>query len=525
MTKTESVLTLKDCGEGILAIVFDRPDSRVNLVDERWLIDMTAALDEAEAAAPKGLLLLSAKPGNFIAGADISLIASLEDPARAEEAARTGQALLDRLEDLPFPTVAAIGGSCLGGGFETAMACTWRVAADGDSVILGLPEVRLGILPGFGGTWRLPRLTGVTAALPLILTGGNLRPKQALARGVVDRLAAPELLEEVAAQVARTGVRRKKRPAMSRLTDSALGGNPIGRAVLRSATRRGVLKKTGGHYPAAPEIIDRVIGGLGLKRKKAMAREAEAFGRLAVTPESKSLLFLFQGSEALARHPWTGAESPVDRTSAKAGVIGAGTMGGGIAGALATRGLAVRLKDTAVEPLRVGLAGAAAPLNRRTRRRALHPRDRDAILARISPTTGDTGMADAAFVIEAVPEVLDLKIAVFRALEDMLPPTAYLATNTSSIPISRIAAGLSDPTRLVGIHFFNPVDRMPLVEIIPGEETAPEVLERAVGLVRRLKKTPLVVADRPGFLVNRLLLPYLNEAAIAVAEGVGVDRI
>jgi 3-hydroxyacyl-CoA dehydrogenase/enoyl-CoA hydratase/3-hydroxybutyryl-CoA epimerase len=506
----------------VLAIVLDRPDSRVNLIDEAWLAAMTEAVAAAERDRPRGLLLLSAKPGNFIAGADVGLIAALETAAEAEEKSRLGQELLARIEDLPFPTVAAVGGACLGGGLETALAFRHRVAADDDSIVMGLPEVRLGILPGFGGTWRLPRAVGLMPAMPLVLTGANVRPRKALRLGLVDRITAPELLERVALEMVAGPPARRPRPFAVRAGDAAARTAP-GKALLRRMTRRQVAKQTKGHYPAPPQIVDRVIGGFGAPRSRAMAAEAAAFGRLAVTPEAKNLLFLFRGAEALERHPWTGAECPADRSSRRAAVIGAGTMGGGIAGALAARGVSVRLRDVAVDSLRIGMAGAAAPLARRVKKRALHPRDRDALLARIAPTTvaapEDGTLASVDFVIEAVPESLDLKVRVFRELERIVPDGAFLATNTSSLPIGSIARELDRPGRLVGIHFFNPVDRMPLVEVIPGTETEPEVIARAVGLVRRLKKIPVVVGDRPGFLVNRILLPYLNEAAFAVADG------
>jgi 3-hydroxyacyl-CoA dehydrogenase/enoyl-CoA hydratase/3-hydroxybutyryl-CoA epimerase len=524
---TPGPLRLEIRENGIWVVVLDRPDSKVNLIDEAWLAAMDQVVTRAEREKPRGLVLTSAKPGNFIAGADVSLIASLTTSDEAASKSRAGQALLDRIEDLPFPTVAAIQGSCLGGGLETALAFRHRVVANDERITLGLPEVRLGILPGFGGTWRLPRSTGILAALPLILTGKNLRPKKALALGVVDRLAAPEYLLDVAVRIA-AGTetpQRKPRPWAARATDFALGRTPLGRAFLRSRSRKSVLDETHGHYPAPLSIVDRVIDGYGAPRHHAMNAEADAFGRLAVTPVAKNLLFLFEGNEALARHPWTGTTARVDDTSRRGAVIGAGTMGGGIAGALAARGLRVRMKDVGVEALRIGMAGAAGPLNRRVKRRSLTARERDAILANISPATDGRGLGHVDFVIEAVPESIELKARVFRELEELVPETAFLATNTSSLPIERIAEHLREPERLVGIHFFNPVDRMPLVEIIPGARTRDSVVNRAVGLVRRLKKSPLVVADRPGFLVNRVLLPYLNEAAWAVSDGWSVERI
>ena len=274
--------------DDVLAIVLDRPESSVNLIDEAWLQEMTGAIDRAERERPRGLVLLSAKHRNFIAGADVSLIASLTETAEAAAKARAGQELLSRIEDLPFPTVCAINGSCLGGGLETALAFQYRIVANDDRVVLGLPEVRLGILPGFGGTFRLPRSVGITTALPLILTGKNVRPRKALAIGLADRLAAPELLTKVAIDVARGAhLSRRPRPLVTRATDWALGRTAPGKALLERMTRRNVEKQTGGHYPAPFEIVGRVLGGYGAPRASAMHAEAEAFARLAVTSVSK----------------------------------------------------------------------------------------------------------------------------------------------------------------------------------------------------------------------------------------------
>jgi 3-hydroxyacyl-CoA dehydrogenase/enoyl-CoA hydratase/3-hydroxybutyryl-CoA epimerase len=519
------ILSIEEREGELLVIVLDREDSKVNLIDERWIEEMTRAVERAEREKPQGFVLLSGKPGNFIAGADVSLIASLADSFEAASKARVGQELLSRIEDLPCRTVCAINGACLGGGLETALAFRYRIAADDHSIAIGLPEVRLGILPGFGGAYRLPRAVGVMQALPLVLTGKNLRPRSASRIGLVHRLTAPALLEEVALQAARSGLPLPRRKTSQVLSEFALGRTPVGRSLLKTLARRNVLRETGGHYPAPFEIIERVVGGYGSSRARAMHLEAEAFGRLAVSSVAKNLLFLFQGSESLGRQGPAGLAAREEGPMRRGVVIGAGTMGGAIAGALASRGIEVRMRDVSIEALRVGMANAARPLNRRVEARALEPRERDAILAKISPTTELTGLSRAAFVIEAAPENLELKTRIFRDLEERLPDRAFLATNTSSIPITRIAAALRRPERLVGVHFFNPVDRMPLVEIIPGERTSPHVVRQAVSLIRSLKKSPLVVGDRPGFLVNRVLFPYLNEAALAVGEGWSVERI
>jgi 3-hydroxyacyl-CoA dehydrogenase/enoyl-CoA hydratase/3-hydroxybutyryl-CoA epimerase len=517
-----SLLSLQDMGEGIHAILFDRPGSRVNLIDETWERELTAAIDEAERRRARGLLLLSAKPEQFIAGADVAIIASLTSAQEAESKSREGQKLLNRIADLPIPTVAAISGPCLGGGLELALACRHRVAVESDRAVLGLPEVRLGILPGFGGTFRLPRLIGVTQALDLATTGRNVRPRQARRLGLVDRIVPAPQLTSAAMKIAQQGIPPRRRAWGRKVVDAFLTGTPFMRNATQEILRANARRKTAGHYPAPEIIIERILQGMGLPREEALAREAEAFGRLAVSREARNLLWLFQANENLGRSAST--VTAEDRTQ-RGAVLGAGTMGGGIAGALAENGSTVRMRDISNEALRAGLAAAASPLLRRSAQGRLSSRERDAILARISPTTEWTGFRRVDFVIEAVPEVFDLKVRVLREVESLIPVRAILASNTSSLSITRMGSELRDPTRFLGMHFFNPVHRMPLVEIIPGRGTSRAVVDRAVLLASRLRKSPLIVADSPGFLVNRLLLPYLNEAALAVDEGWPVDRI
>lgn len=520
-----STVTLLPQADDIYAIVFDRPGSRVNLIDEEWVADVSRALDEAEHARARGIVFLSRKPDHFIAGADVSLIAGLANEAEGEAKCRIGQKLFNRIDDLPIPTVAAISGTCLGGGMELVLACGSRIAVRTDRPILGLPEVRLGVLPGFGGTYRLPRIAGTMEAMNLILTGRLLRPRDARRLGIVDRIVPKERLVEICIDAARRGAPApRRRPWNKVLVEALAAGTPVSRTVTRSIVRAQVRRTTGGHYPAAFSIVDRVLEGRGLAREEALVREARAFGALAVTPVARNLLWLFQANEALGRPTDRDRSATEDRIE-RVALLGAGTMGGGIAGALAESGITVRMKDVSNEALRAGLAAAAAPLQRRVERRRLTPRERDAVVARVSPTMQWTGFERASCLIEAVPEVFDLKIRVLRDAETRLPPHAFLASNTSSLSITRMGSELRTPERFLGIHFFNPVHRMPLVEIIPGKSTAPQVVERAIALARRMRKSPLVVGDSPGFLVNRLLFPYLNEAALAVEEGWPVEHI
>lgn len=509
----------------IAVITFERDGARVNLIDEAFVEQLEAEISKIAASRCRGLIFRSGISGQFIAGADVGLIATLRTAEEAEAKARQGQQLFEKIARLPFPTIAAIAGPCLGGGMELALACTYRVCADSDRVQFGLPEVRLGILPGFGGTVRLPRLVGMLEAIQITTTGRSVRPKEALRLGLVNGVVPEEHLMQRALQWIDHPPAPSPRGISRRLVESVAGGSAWGRNIAHSLVSRQVQKTTQGHYPAPERIVDRLFDGRGRPIEEALAKEAHEFGLLAETRVARNLLWLFQANESIGRSE-NGKSSHVPEPRVQRVVVaGAGTMGGGIAGLLADCGIDVRLRDVAIEPLRVGLSVAAAPLASRVRKKRLSPRERDAILARISPTTELTGIGRADAVIEAVPEVLQLKIKVLRELENHVSAKALMATNTSSLPIRSIAEGLRDPSRLLGIHFFNPVHRMPLVEIIPGPDTTASSIARAVQLVRALRKSPLVVSDSPGFLVNRLLMPYLNEAAHAVHEGWRVEWI
>ncbi|HWP33983.1 MAG TPA: 3-hydroxyacyl-CoA dehydrogenase NAD-binding domain-containing protein, partial [Thermodesulfobacteriota bacterium] len=511
--------------DDVALVTFDRPGSTVNVLSTpvmARLNEICAELERAAAAGEiHGVVVASAKPDVFIAGADVREIAAIADAADGEAKAARGQAILERLARLPLTTVAAIHGACLGGGLELALACRMRVATDDPKTRLGLPEVTLGIIPGFGGTQRLPRLIGLEAALDLILTGRQVDGRTARRLGLVDDLVARPILLAVAKAYARGQARPRPRPQplARRLRRLLLERTRPGRALLFRQAERTVRARTRGRYAAPLKALEAVRGGLELPLAQALALEARLIGPLLASDACKALVGLFLVQEQAKRQ----AVGPA-RSVAKIGVVGAGLMGAGIAQAAAAAGLDVRLRDVSVEALAEGMKRVAAVVREGVRRGRLAPAEAAAQLARISATTDWRGFRRADLVIEAVVEDAEVKREVFRQAA-AVAPAALLASNTSSLSIDTLAEGLPDPARLVGMHFFNPVHRMPLVEVVRGRRTGEEALATAVALAKQLGKTPVVVGDGPGFLVNRVLAPYLAEAVRCVLEGVAIERV
>jgi 3-hydroxyacyl-CoA dehydrogenase/enoyl-CoA hydratase/3-hydroxybutyryl-CoA epimerase len=514
---------------GVLRIVFDRPGDKVNLLDGRALEALERVFIETRGREDvTGILLTSAKPGMFLAGMDVEEIASLTDPFAASEGARRGQKVFAALEALPIPSVAAIGGPCLGGGLELALACTMRVAADDPAVSLGLPEVQLGILPGFGGTQRLPRLIGLPAALDLILTGKRLDARRAQRLGLVDRIAPPAYLEREAlallgqASAAQGRLPRGLRRPRPLLERAMVAIPPLRRALLRKAERATEKRVRRADYPA-PYLAIRSMGA-AFEGTEARGFDIEAglVGELIATSTSKNLIWLFKSQGALKKDAGVQA---APRKVKRAAVLGAGIMGGGIAQLLADRGIPVRLKDVRQEALLAALRHADGLWRKQVARKRLSPREHQQRREFISTTTDDTGFSHVDLVIEAVVEDLAVKQKVLSAIEEHTPDRTVFASNTSSLPIGDIAARAMRPERVVGLHFFNPVHRMPLVEVIAGSRTSPETVATAHALAIELGKTPVVVRDSPGFLVNRVLMPYMNEALRLLAEGLSTEAV
>ncbi|MHC5003842.1 MAG: 3-hydroxyacyl-CoA dehydrogenase NAD-binding domain-containing protein, partial [Planctomycetota bacterium] len=512
-------------------LTFDVPGQKVNTFSAAAIGELDRQLDEIMARGNLAALVIrSGKPDSFIAGADIDELAGIVDADDARSKADVGHWLFRKLESMRMPTVAAIHGACMGGGLEMALACDYRLASDHPKTRIGLPEVNLGIVPGWGGTYRLPRLVGLTAGLQMIASGRPVNGRKARRLGLVDGIVAPGFLEEqtrrfldeIATPAGAAAVRRRRlrgRPLWSRV----LASTAPGRALICALAARQVRAKTKGHYPAPLEAI-RVVRRSWARRPSDAARiECDAFAGLACTPISRHLVWLFQASQRARR--LEGAGGRRSTSIERAAVVGAGIMGGGIAWALSSAGLPVRMKDINWDATARGMAAAAGIYRGMVRRRKLTEAEATMAMHRISPAVDYAGFGRIDVVIEAVVEDLEIKRRVLREIEDHVRPDTIICTNTSSLPLADLASALRNPRRFVGLHFFNPVHRMPLVEVVAGPQTLKRAVVAAAELVRRIEKTPLVVGDCPGFLVNRILLPYLIESAWMFEEGVAPARI
>lgn len=498
--------------DGTLVLILDRADENVNTLSQEVLAELDAVMERLRIEPPTALIIASGKSSGFIAGADIREFRELTDPERVSEALARGHRVFDRLAALPCPTVAAIRGFCMGGGTELALACRYRIAADDETTRIGLPEIRLGIFPGWGGSARLPHLIGAPAALDLMLTGRAVRPTEALRLGLVDRLAPPEQLLEAARELARHGARRPWRVRMMARLSHRWPFRPL----LAFAVRRRLQGKVKPeHYPAPYKLIDTWRRHGGNPGRMARA-ERRAVAELAATPTARHLVRVFFLQERLKS---LGGKRPHD--IAKVHVVGAGVMGGDIAAWAALRGFAVSLQDREDRLVQKAIARAEELFARR-----LHDaRQREEARQRLHADVAGAGVAEADLVIEAIYEDLDAKRALYEAIEPRMKAGALLATNTSSIPLSALLEGRRDPSRFLGLHFFNPVPLMPLVEIVRHPALPVEQLERAAAFVKALDKLPLPVGPSTGFLVNRVLFPYLLEAMLLYQEGVPAPLI
>jgi len=517
--------------DGVLRIVFDRPGERVNLLNGEILRELGALLDSArDRDDVRGLFFVSAKPDMFIGGMDVEEIGAIDDAVRGAEGARVGQAVFHKIADFGRPSVCAIGGPCMGGGTELALACTFRVAADGPKVRLALPEVRLGIIPGFGGSQRLPRLIGLPGALDLILTGRTLDARRARKIGLVDAVVPAAYLEREALALLRrasqdgveTVVREvRRKPPMTAVAMEKIG--PLRRFVLEQARKKTASRIDPKDYPAPFRAIEAIEIAVTQPLLQGLDAEARIVGELIPTETARNLIWLFKGQAALKGDAPFLRATPrrVQRTA----VIGAGIMGGGIAQLIADNGLPVRLKDLRYDAILTALKTAQGVWGAKLKRRRITRRELAQKMAFIAPTLDETGLARVDVVLEAVVEDLNVKRAVLAQLEPRLSERVVFASNTSSLPISEIARGSRRPERVVGLHFFNPVHRMPLVEVISGRLSSPEAVATVRALAIALGKIPVVVKDGPGFLVNRILTFYLMEAMRLLVEGVRIEAM
>ncbi|MFP5354693.1 MAG: 3-hydroxyacyl-CoA dehydrogenase NAD-binding domain-containing protein, partial [Gemmatimonadota bacterium] len=441
---------------------------------------------------------------------------------------RDGHAMLDRLEGLRVPVVAAIHGACMGGGLEAALACAYRVVSDHPKTVLALPEVQLGIFPGAGGTQRLPQTVGLQAALDMILTGKNVRARKAAQIGLVHEMVHPAILRQVAVQRAREiadGARDRNADARPRDAKSyLLDDNPVGRSIVLKQARELTLKKTRGNYPAPLAALDAIAAGYS-GRERGYREEARLFGEMAMTPVSRELIGIFFATTALKKDSGVGDLPVTTLPVRKLGILGAGFMGAGIATVAVQQGTLVRLKDADLARVGKGLAAIREVLKEGVAKRRLTRRQMDDQLLLAGGTTDYSGFGNVDLVIEAVFEDLHVKQTVVREVEAVLPPHAIVASNTSTIPITRIAHASSRPERVLGMHFFSPVHKMPLLEVIVTAQTAREVTASAVAFGKTLGKTVIVVQDAPGFYVNRILAPYLNEAGRLIDGGAAIDAV
>ncbi|HEY5759119.1 MAG TPA: 3-hydroxyacyl-CoA dehydrogenase NAD-binding domain-containing protein [Steroidobacter sp.] len=495
---------------GVAWLIIDKANAAVNSLSREVMEELDAILTALSRTPPKALIVTSAKNG-FIAGADIKGFVGIRSPDAAYQMIRQGQQVVDKLAALRCVTVAAINGFALGGGLEVALACRYRVAADDPSVTLGFPEVQLGVHPGLGGTVRAVQLAGPIAAMDLMLTGRHIRPKQALHMGLVDKLAPPAQLRDVARQVALNPPPVKTMSFKNRLLNLGLV-----RSILAGQMRSQVAKRARpDHYPAPYKLIE-LWQEYGASGERAYDAEARSMGNLLCTPTSRNLVRVFFLQERLKSAGKSGGE-PIKHVH----VVGAGVMGGDIAAWCAARGLTVTLQDREEKYVAPAMERARKFFEKRYPDQA----KRDEVMSRLKADVPGAGVPQADLVIEAIYENLQAKQELYARIEPQLKPNAVLATNTSSIVLEQLAEKLAQPQRLIGLHFFNPVSRMPLVEVIQAANTDPTQVQSGLGFARQIDKLAIACHSAPGFLVNRVLMPYLSEAVRAAQEGIPLALI
>lgn len=525
-------LSLEVGTEGIATVWFDTPGKKVNLLSPKMLDQIEHVLQEISAnPAVKAVIFASRKEDNFIAGADLtSMVSDSFDLEKAVAFGKRGRELFQRIAELEIPTIACIHGSCLGGGLELSLACDYRIASNHPKTKLGLPEVQLGILPAWGGVSRLPRILPLPAALDLMLTGKQIPAKKARSLGLVHLAPPHELLFETAQKLARDILAGQsnlstKAPKIS-LLDKALSNLAVGQNLVFKQARKGVLEKSKGFYPSPLKILETVQNSLNLPLYEAFKHEGEAFRYLLERSETANLMNLFFINQDLNKIPELEGKQIKSRKVKMIGVLGAGYMGAGIAQISNAKDIDIRLKDVSYPALLNGFKSIQKTYDGLIKRKRLNAKQVADKMRRITPTIDYSGFQHCDLVIEAVVEKMEVKKAVFQELEKHIGAQTILATNTSALSINEMAAATSRPDRFIGLHFFGPVHKMPLVEVILGEQTSLETLATALGYVRSIGKTPVVIRkDLPGFVVNRILALYGNEACLLLEEGADLSTI
>jgi 3-hydroxyacyl-CoA dehydrogenase/enoyl-CoA hydratase/3-hydroxybutyryl-CoA epimerase/3-hydroxyacyl-CoA dehydrogenase/enoyl-CoA hydratase/3-hydroxybutyryl-CoA epimerase/enoyl-CoA isomerase len=527
MTASPSALRLDVLDGNIGLVTIDQPNSRANVLSQAVQSDFEAVQAQLrERRDLRGLILRSGKPGMFIAGADLKEMGGhVRDPEEARRVIQRGLNIIAGFESLPYPTVAAIEGACMGGGLEFALGFDFRVASTHPRTELGLPEVKIGLFPGWGGTQRLPRVIGPATAAELICAGEPVKPDRARKLGLIFDAVPPERLMDEAKRVlewaAQTGAWREAR----RQKQQPVGLSEEQRSYTFAVARAVVLDKTKGQLPAPIAALEAIAEGCNLPLEDGLKIETEKFLPILGSPISRNLIAVFFMTQRLQKDPGVGDTAVQPKAVERVGVLGAGLMGAGIAGAHVRRGIPVMMLDSDAKALEKGVAANVKVLQARIDIGRATPADLVQGLGRLSTTQALSALADRDVVIEAVVENEAVKTALYEQLKPVLKPDAILASNTSTISITRMAKAWPRPENFAGMHYFNPVDRMQLVEVIRGEKTSDQAVVTLVALAKRIGKTPIVVRDCPGFLVNRILFPYINESLVLLEEGVNPRAI
>ncbi|KAB2879866.1 hypothetical protein F9K33_07675 [bacterium] len=514
----------------IAYLVFDFPNEKFNKLSTPVMESLNRATDwmNNNALTIKACIISSAKDGIFIVGADIDEIKNITDAKVGEQGAAAGQAIFSKLEKLPFPVVCVINGACMGGGTELSLACHYRLATDSPKTKIGLPEVMLGIIPGFGGTQRLPRLIGLQRSLPLILSGKTLDAIRAYKTCLVDKVIPANFYEKYALEFVTELLNGKSKKYTERRKVKGVVNfllETVGKGVIFSQAKKSVLKETKGHYPAPLRALQSVKEGFSKSLEDGLKIEAKYLGEMIVTPISKNLIRIFRLTEDIKKNTGVTDKKITAPQIRYSGVLGAGVMGGGIAYLFSDNNVEVRLKDINHQAIGLGLDASRKLYERKLKRRRLTKMELKRKMAYITGTLDYQGFGRSELIVEAIVENMDIKKQVIAELSKHVNDECIVASNTSSLSITEMATAYKKPENFIGMHFFNPVHRMPLVEIIRGKKTSDTAVAAIYSFSKRLGKTPIVVNDGAGFLVNRLLMPYLNEAGFLLEEGVKIETM